>query len=113
MSKVWTVVTNGDMKRNRTHISMFDRASRPCAPGCQPDEASVFLPCTTAASYVRNAAKRGIHFDILRSKYRLLVGILDPSPIDDTTSVLGPDAMLALSVSLRALSCLCPGSPGR
>jgi hypothetical protein len=40
------------------------------------------------------------------------VGILDPSLID-VTPVLGPDAAVALSASLRALSCLCPGSPGR
>lgn len=53
-----------------------------------------------------------IHYDILRSKKRLLVGILGPSLIEGAP-VLGPDAMLALSPSLWALSCLCPGSPGR
>jgi hypothetical protein len=51
-------------------------------------------------------------FYILRSKNRLLVGILDPSLVDDTTPILGPDAM-TLSAPWRTLSCLCPGSPGR
>ncbi len=42
----------------KNHIPMFVSTSGLYTPGRKPDEASVFLPCTTAASYVRGVAKR-------------------------------------------------------
>src|SRR6266403_5044193 len=56
-----------------------------------------------------------MHHDILRSKNRFLAGVLDWPLIDDTNPGLGlgPDVALIFSASYRALTCPCPGSPGR
>ena len=73
-------------------------ASRLCAPGRKPEEASVFLSLGASAACVRYIAKQTCH-NILRSKNRLLVDFLVKLLVDCVTPVLGPGVVLTLSAS--------------